>query len=300
MRRITVAVIQMACGPDRRENLRTACGLVETAAAAGAGIVLLQGLFETPYLCIDRDPALFAEAIRLADNPAVAAMRRLGATLGVVIPVGFLELGGDGRRHNGLAVVDAGGAPPSTYRTSHIPDFPACEEAFCFAPGDTGFRMWDTAAGRIGCGICWDQWFPETARIMALWGAALLLCPTAFGRPTVQGVEEVRGSRPHWRRTMQGHGAASQMMLAASSRIGTETGAGDTAAFCGAWFVADATGGIVAECDRTGPGVALASFEPARDARSRQYRGVWRSRRPDLHAPMITEPPPADLRDRVV
>ena len=298
MRKLSVAVTQMACSGDRADNIARAAELVREAARRGARIVLLQELFETPYFCIDRDRRHRDEAMPLAANPAVAAMRALAAELDVVLPVSLYELAGDGRRFNALAVIDAGGDLLGVYRKSHIPDFPAYEEAFYFDPGDTGFRVWDTAHGRIGCAVCWDQWFPEAARIMALMGADLLLYPTAIGRPTRPGADAVADSKPHWQRTMQGHAAANQVIVAASNRIGIETGAEHETRFYGGSFIADETGAKVAELGEDDAGVAVHAFDLDRIAAFRRTWGIYRTRRTDLYEPLCSQRPPADLMSR--
>ena len=183
MREISIAVTQMACSWDRSRNIQRAREMVEEAASRGAQIVLLQELFETPYFCLDKDKAHFKEATPTKSNPAIEAMQKLARKHNVVIPVSFYERDGE-RYFNSLAMVDAGGDVLGVYRKSHIPDFPAYEEAFYFSPGDTGFMAWDTKFAKIGAGVCWDQWFPEAARIMVLKGAEVLLYPTAIGRPT--------------------------------------------------------------------------------------------------------------------
>jgi N-carbamoylputrescine amidase len=285
----------MRCAADRPENIRRAVALVEAAAAQGARIVLLPELFQTPYFCIDRDPAHFAEARPAAADPAIAAIRPLARRLGVVVPVSFYELADDGRRYNALAVIDADGEVLGLYRKSHIPDFPAYEETFYFAPGDTGFRVWDTAHARIGCGICWDQWFPEVARIMALRGAEVLLYPTAIGRPLRGSPGQPADSRPHWQRTMQGHAAANQVVLAAANRIGEEAGAATATTFYGGSFIADPTGLLAAELDETTPGVAVAAFDLDAHAAFRRSWGIYRTRRRDLYAPIASLEGPAEL-----
>src|SRR5437764_2154516 len=209
MRKISIAVTQMTCSWDREANVRRAGELVEEAASKGAQVVLLQELFETPYFCIEIDKAHYRQATTISANPAIRAMRKLAAERDVVVPVSFYEQAADGRRFNSLAVIDAGGDILGVYRKSHIPDFPAYEEAFYFDPGDTGFKVWDTKYVRLGCGICWDQWFPESARIMALMGAELLMYPTAIGRPTMGSADEIPNSKPHWQITMQGPAAAN-------------------------------------------------------------------------------------------
>jgi N-carbamoylputrescine amidase len=297
LRQVSVAVTQMACGESRTENIRRACALVEEAAAGGAQVVLLQELFETPYFCIDIDPAHLAEATPTGKNPAIAAIRPLAAKLGVVVPVSFYELGDDGRRFNALAIVDADGEVLGVYRKSHIPDFPAYEEAQYFAPSDTGFKVWETRHARIGCGICWDQWFPEAARIMSLMGAEILLYPTAIGRPTRADSPEPADSLPHWQRTMQGHAAANQVVLAASNRIGVETGKDHETQFYGGSFITDATGAKVAELDETA-GVAIHAVDLDAIAEFRKYWGIFRTRRPDLYQPIATQAAPEYLMER--
>lgn len=298
MRQLGVAVTQMACTGDRAENIRRACALVEEAASRGAQVVLLQELFETPYFCIDINPAFREEATTVAANPAIAKIRPLAARLDVVVPVSFYERADDGRLFNSLAVIDAGGDLLGIYRKSHIPDFPAYEEAFYFAPGDTGFKVWETKYVRLGCGVCWDQWFPEAARIMALAGAELLAYPTAIGRPLKSREEQPTDSKPHWQRTMQGHAAANQVPLAASNRIGVETGKDDVTQFYGGSFVADPTGGKLVELDETTPGVGIATVDLDAAAALRRLWGIYRTRRTDLYGPIETQAAPDYLRAR--
>ena len=298
MRTVSVGITQMACSWNRADNIRQACDLVEQAAAQGAQIVLLQELFETPFFCIDIDPAYFSEATALAANPAIAAIRPLAAKLNVVAPVSFFELGEDGRRFNSLAIIDADGEVLGTYRKSHIPDFPAYEEAFYFSPGDTGFRVWETKHVNLGCGVCWDQWFPEAARIMALQGAELLMYPTAIGRPLRGTGAEPANSKPHWQRTMQGHAAANQVILAASNRIGLEVGKEHQTQFYGGSFMADATGAKVTELDDVTPGVAVSRFDLDEIAAFRKYWGIYRTRRRDLYQPIISQTEPDYLSKR--
>lgn len=298
MRPIAIATTQMSCTSDRAENIRQACALVEEAAKEGARVVLLQELFETPYFCIDRDARHFSEATTVASNPAIAAIRPLAAKLKVVVPVSFYELGDDGKRYNSVAVIDADGLVLGVYRKSHIPDFPAYEEAFYFEPGDTGFRVWDTAYLRLGVGICWDQWFPEAARIMALEGAEMLLYPTAIGRPVAGDADQPADSKPHWQRTMQGHAAANQVILAAANRIGIEAGERFETQFYGGSFIADPTGGQVMELDETTTGVAVARFDLDEHAVARRQWGMYRTRRRDLYAPIATVTAPDYLMAR--
>jgi N-carbamoylputrescine amidase len=288
----------MACSWNRADNIRQACGLVELAAERGAQVVLLQELFETPYFCIDKDPAYRSEATTTATNPAIAAIRPLAKRLGVVVPVSFFEQSGDGRRFNSLAIIDADGEMLGVYRKSHIPDFPAYEEAFYFAPGDTGFKVWNTRFVKLGCGVCWDQWFPETARVLTLMGAELLMYPTAIGRPTKLRTDEPANSKPHWQQTMQGHAAANMVILAASNRVGVENGRAHETQFYGGSFVANATGTKAAELDEVTPGLAVTTFDLDEVAAFRKYWGIFRTRRRDLYQPIISQAEPAYLSER--
>ncbi len=298
MRKLSVAVTQMSCGWDRDQNIRRACELVEEAADQGAHVVLLQELFETPYFCLEKDEAYFAEATSVAANPAIAALRKLAAKHDIVVPVCFYELGDDGRRFNSVAILDAGGELLGVYRKSHIPDFPSYEEAFYFSPGDTGFQVWDTKFLRLGCGICWDQWFPEAARIMSLMGAELLLYPTAIGRPTRASPDAIVNSKPHWQQTMQGHAAANQVIVAASNRIGVEASGDVETQFYGGSFVAGETGLKAVELGEDQSLVAVAEFDLDRIAEFRKAWGIFRTRRTDLYEPLLTQAPPDDLRVR--
>ncbi len=298
MRPIAIAVTQMACSWNRADNIRQACAHIELAAQKGAQVVLLQELFETPFFCIDKDPAYNSEATTVATNPAIAAIRPLAKQLNVVVPVSFFEQADDGRRFNSLAIIDADGEVLGVYRKSHIPDFPAYEEAFYFAPGDTGFKVWETRHVKLGCGVCWDQWFPETARVMALSGAELLMYPTAIGRPTRPMIGEPANSKPHWQQTMQGHAAANMVILAASNRVGVETGQTHETQFYGGSFVSDATGTKVLELDEVTPGVAVTDFDLDAIAEFRSYWGIYRTRRRDLYQPIISQAEPAYLSAR--
>ncbi len=294
---VTVAATQMACTADRHQNIRAAIGLVAEAAARGAQIVLLQELFETPYFCMERDATHLQEALPLEENPAVAAMRSLAAKLDVVIPVSFFERAG-ARTFNSLAMIDAGGALLGVYRKSHIPDFPSYEEAFYFAPGDTGFMVFDTRYARVGMGVCWDQWFPETARILALKGAELLLYPTAIGRPVANPADDFQDSKAHWQRAMQGHAAANLVPVVASNRVGMESMAGITTQFYGGSFIADQFGAKQAEAGEDGPQVILHGFDLDRIADLRSKWGIFRTRRPDLYGGIVSERAPAYLMER--
>jgi N-carbamoylputrescine amidase len=284
MRNVTLAATQFACSWDARANIAKAEALVREAAGKGANVVLLQELFETPYFCQDQLADHFALANPFEGNPLIAEMSGLAKALGVVLPVSFFERAGQAH-FNSLAMIDADGTILGLYRKSHIPDGPGYQEKFYFTPGDTGFKVWRTRFGRIGAAICWDQWFPEGARAMALAGAEVLLYPTAIGSepPPAPPVD----SRDHWRRTMQGHAAANYVPLAASNRIGKEKGQAGEMTFYGSSFIADPTGAIAAELDRTSPGVALATFDLDAVALARASWGLFRDRRPDLYGTLL-------------
>lgn len=283
MRIVTLAATQFACGWDIEKNLARAEALVRQAAGAGAQIVLLQELFETPYFCQDQLADHYALARPFADNPMIARFARLAGELGVVLPVSFFERAGHSH-FNSLAMVDADGSVLGLYRKSHIPDGPGYQEKFYFTPGDTGFKVWKTRFGMVGAGICWDQWFPESARAMALKGAEILFYPTAIGTepPPAPPVD----SRDHWRRVMQGHAGANYMPLVASNRIGRETGQAGEVTFYGSSFIASPTGEIVAELGRGDEGIVTASFDLDAVAKMRASWGLFRDRRPDLYGPL--------------
>jgi N-carbamoylputrescine amidase len=286
MRPVTVAATQMACGPVAAANVVSAIDLVRKAVAEGAQIVLLQELFETPYFCRTQRGEYFALARELDGNPTIATFSALAAELEVVLPVSFFERAGQAH-FNSIAIIDADGAVLGVYRKSHIPDGPGYQEKYYFSPGDTGPMVWDTRVGRIGVGICWDQWFPELARAMALQGAELLFYPTAIGSeppdPTID-------SSRHWQRTMQGHAAANIVPVIASNRVGTE-GADDDPSrvtFYGTSFIADFTGDVVTEADRETPGVLTATFDLDEIAGYRAGWGLFRDRRPELYGTLAT------------
>ncbi|HWD49755.1 MAG TPA: N-carbamoylputrescine amidase [Rhizomicrobium sp.] len=280
MRNVTFAATQFACSWDRKANVARAKELVREAAGAGANVILIQELFETPYFCQDQSPDHFALAQPFEGNPLIAEMAALAKELGVVLPVSFFEKAGYAH-FNSLAMVDADGRVLGLYRKSHIPDGPGYQEKYYFTPGDTGFKVWDTKFGKMGAAICWDQWFPESARAMALMGAEALFYPTAIGTepPPAPPVD----SRDHWRRAMQGHAAANYVPLIASNRIGTEKGAASEMTFYGSSFIAGPTGELVAELGRTGEGVITATFDLDEIAKSRANWGLFRDRRPDLY-----------------
>ena len=284
MRPITVGAAQMACTRDRAANLAAAEALVREAASRGAQVILLQELFETPYFPKDQAAEHFALAAPADGHPTVERMRALARELGVVLPVSFFERAHNAH-YNALAMIDADGAVPGVYRKSHIPDGPGYREKFYFNPGDTGFRVFDTRFGRIGAAVCWDQWFPEAARAMALQGAELLLYPTAIGS---EPQDPDLDSHGHWQRAMQGHAAANMVPLVTANRVGREAGESCAITFYGSSFIADETGAIVAEAPRDERAVVTARFDLDAVAAARASWGLFRDRRPDLYAPLLT------------
>jgi N-carbamoylputrescine amidase len=274
-RTIRVAVVQMAMGDDVDANVGRAGQFVGEAAARGAQIVLLPELFASRYFPRATAPESFALASTPERSRAVQAMRVLARTHEVVLPVSYFERDGE-HYFNSLIVFDAGGEELGRYRKSHIPDGPGYEEKYFFAPGDTGFRAFETRYGRIGVGICWDQWFPECARAMTLLGADLLLYPSAIGsEPTRPEVDTAR----LWRRAMIGHSVANTIPLAACNRVGDESGQ----QFYGTSFIADGRGDLLAELSRDEEGVAIAELDLAAWRKERDWFGLLRDRRPDLY-----------------
>ncbi len=284
MSTVTVAATQMACSWDREANVARGERLIREAAARGAQIILLQELFETPYFCQDHDARHLDLAKPLEGHPAVEHFRKVARELEVVLPISVFE-----RDHNAffnsLAMIDADGSVLGTYRKSHIPESPGYHEKFYFSPGDTGFKVFETRYAKVGVAICWDQWFPEAARCMALLGAEILMYPTAIGsEPQDDSID----SSGHWQRTMQGHAAANVMPLVASNRIGTERGEKYSLTFYGSSFIAAATGEKVAEADRSSETVLTAAFDLERIRHYRQAWGVFRDRRPELYHPLLS------------
>lgn len=283
MRKVVVAATQMSCTWDREATLAKAEKLVREAAFKGANIVLLQELFETPYFCQRHDFEYMDLATTLEENPAVKRFQEVAKELDVVIPVSFFERAGKAA-FNSIAIIDADGTVLGKYRKTHIPDGMPYAEKFFFTPGDTGFKVWKTKYGTIGVGICWDQWFPEAARCMALLGAEILFYPTAIGSEPVLQTD----SKPHWQRCMQGHAAANIMPVVASNRIGHEVQKDSEMTFYGSSFIADETGGLVAEADRETEGVITAEFDLDAIAQKRREWGVFRDRRPEMYGTLLT------------
>ena len=283
MRKVTVAATQIACSWDSEATLEKAEQVVRNAAAAGANIILLQELFETPYFCETQRFDYMHLATTLEENPAVNRFREVAAQLQVVLPIVFYEKAGN-TAFNTAAVIDADGTVLGKYRKTHIPDGIPYAEKYYFTPGDTGFQVWDTKYGKIGVGICWDQWFPESARCMALMGAELLFYPTAIGsEPTLQ-----IDSQPHWQRCMQGHAAANLMPVIASNRVGYEAQDDTEITFYGSSFITDCTGEKIAEADRETEGFITASFDLDANAIQRREWGVFRDRRPEMYGVIMT------------
>ncbi|MEM6533180.1 MAG: N-carbamoylputrescine amidase [Myxococcota bacterium] len=274
----TVAVVQCPLGDSREENVSRVVGHIERAAAAGAQVILPPELFEGPYFPNAEREEFFAWA-QPADNPTAHTLQELSRRLGVVIPYSFFERAG-AVHYNSLALIDADGTSLGIYRKSHIPDGPGYEEKFYFRAGETGFKVWATRFGAIGVGICWDQWFPEAARAMALLGAEILLYPTAIGSEPVSGED----TKDPWQRVMIGHAVANSMPVAAANRIGDEGGQ----VFYGSSFIADAAGEKVAEFGRTDEGVLRSTFDLDALRARRAAWGFFRDRRPELYGALLT------------
>jgi len=284
MRKVIVAATQMSCSSDKKENILKADRLVREAAAKGAQIILIQELFETPYFCQVEKPAYYEYATSVEDNMAILHFKAVAKELEVVLPISFYEKKNNAR-YNAIAIIDATGEVLGIYRKSHIPDGPGYEEKYYFNPGDTGFKVWSTKYGVIGVGICWDQWFPEAARVMALMGAEMLLYPTAIGsEPHSPEVD----SKDHWQRCMMGHSACNLMPVIASNRIGEEKDDGSSIVFYGSSFITDATGNKIAEASRDEETILLAEFDLEKNENQRIEWGIFRDRRPDLYQPILT------------
>jgi N-carbamoylputrescine amidase len=274
----------MSCTSDIEENIRRADKLVREAAAKGAQIILLQELFETPYFCQKEKSDYYVYARELEENKAVAHFREVARELQVVLPISFYEKK-NYARYNSLAVIDADGSVLGIYRKSHIPDGPGYEEKFYFNPGDTGFKVWRTRYAKIGVGVCWDQWYPEAARCMALMGAELLFYPTAIGSEPQDGSID---SRDHWQMCMLGHAACNLMPVIASNRIGLESDSDSSITFYGSSFIAGPTGQKIAEAGREEEAVLTAEFDLDQLETQRIEWGIFRDRRPDLYRAIAT------------
>ncbi len=282
-RNLTLGVLQTAYGLDMAANIARTADMVREAASRGAQVILPSELFQGPYFCVIQDEQWFATAYPWREHPCVLAMAALAAELGVVIPVSIFERDGQ-HYYNSLVMLDADGQPLGVYRKSHIPDGPGYQEKYYFRPGDTGFRVWDTRFGRVGVGICWDQWYPECARAMTLMGAEVLLYPTAIGS---EPHDASLDTRDPWRRAMLGHAVSNVIPVAAANRIGFEAGPsgypGGGQSFYGSSFLADHRGDLVSAFERGDEGVLTATFDLDFLKTHRAAWGFFRDRRTDLY-----------------
>ena len=282
-RMLSVAAVQAAFGPDMTANIAKVETLIREAAGQGAQVILPPELFQGIYFPTQQDPKWFATAYPSNDHPAVVALRRLAAELGVVIPISFFEKSGP-HYFNSAAIADADGTVLGVYRKSHIPDGPGYQEKYYFRPGDTGFKSWQTQHGAVGVGICWDQWYPETARAMVLQGAEILFYPTAIGS---EPYDASLDTHLQWQRAMQGHAVANAVPVVAANRIGVEDNDGTKQKYYGHSFIADHRGEIVARLGEAEEGVIVQSFDLDAIARYRADWGFFRDRRTDLYAKSI-------------
>lgn len=290
MRKVILAAVQMQCSDSVEENIKTADRLVRQAAAQGANVVLLPELFERPYFCQQRRYDFYAYAKSVQENDAVLHFQKVSEELKLVMPVSFYEKDGN-VLYNSIAMLDCGKLL-GVYRKTHIPDDHYYQEKFYFTPGNTGFRVWDTTYGKIGVGICWDQWFPETARCLALGGAEVILYPTAIGSEPILECD----SMPHWRRTMQGHAAANLIPVVAANRFGVEEvepceengGQCSVLNFYGSSFLTDNTGELIKSAEREGECVLTEEYDLDELAAERLNWGLYRDRRPETYC-RITE-----------
>ena len=284
MATVTLAATQMACTWDKDANIARAEEMVREAAGQGAQVILLQELFQTPYFPQKQTQEFFALAHPADGHPVLDRFSQLAAELEVVLPVSFFERANNAY-FNSVCMIDANGSRLGVYRKSHIPQAPGYEEKFYFNPGDTGFQVWPTRYCSIGVGICWDQWFPEAARTMALKGADILLYPTAIGSEVAGDLSD---SKDHWQITMRGHAAANVVPVVASNRIGLEQANGSSINFYGSSFIADHRGALTAEADRETQTVLTASFDLEAIRAHRAGWGLFRDRRPELYGTLAT------------
>ena len=290
MRSVTVAAIQIRCGKTVEENLAKAEEKVREAAGMGAQVILLPELFEREYFCQQRQYDFYKFALPTEENPAVEMGIKLASELNVVLPISFFERDGN-VLYNSLAWIDAGGEILGVYRKTHIPDDHFYQEKFYFTPGDTGFMVVDTAYGKMGAGICWDQWFPETARALALKGAEIIFYPTAIGSEPILETD----SMPHWRRCMQGHSAANIVPVVAANRIGREDvepsaangNQSSSLLFYGSSFITDETGDILESASRDEEEILVRTFDLDKINEDRLSWGVFRDRRPEMYMDLI-------------
>ncbi|MGL1136620.1 N-carbamoylputrescine amidase [Vibrio parahaemolyticus] len=276
---VKFAALQLTKSWDLEENLAKAKKAIREAAQNGANVILPQELFAAPYFCKKQEAKYFELAEETANSHLIQEMSALAKELGVVIPVSYFEKAGN-TFFNSLVMIDADGTVLNNYRKSHIPDGPGYSEKYYFSPGDTGFKVWQTKFGKFGAGICWDQWFPELARSLALHGAEAIFYPTAIGS---EPQDPTLDSRDHWQRTMQGHSAANLVPVVASNRVGTEVDDGIETTFYGSSFITDHTGAKIAEAPREGETIIYAEIDLAATAKARHAWGLFRDRRPDLY-----------------
>ncbi|EJC6798005.1 N-carbamoylputrescine amidase [Vibrio parahaemolyticus] len=276
---VKFAALQLTKSWDLEDNLAKAKNAIREAAQNGANVILPQELFAAPYFCKKQEAKYFELAEETANSHLIQEMSALAKELGVVIPVSYFEKAGN-TFFNSLVMIDADGTVLDNYRKSHIPDGPGYSEKYYFSPGDTGFKVWQTKFGKFGAGICWDQWFPELARSLALHGAEAIFYPTAIGS---EPQDPTLDSRDHWQRTMQGHSAANLIPVIASNRVGTEVDDGIETTFYGSSFITDHTGAKIAEAPREGETIIYAEIDLAATAKARHAWGLFRDRRPDLY-----------------
>lgn len=276
---VKFAALQLTKSWDLEENLAKAKKAIREAAQNGANVILPQELFAAPYFCKKQEAKYFELAEETENCRLIKEMSTLAKELGVVIPVSYFEKSGN-TFFNSLVMIDADGTVLDNYRKSHIPDGPGYSEKYYFSPGDTGFKVWQTKFGKFGAGICWDQWFPELARSLALHGAEAIFYPTAIGS---EPQDPTLDSRDHWQRTMQGHSAANLVPVIASNRVGTEVDDGIETTFYGSSFITDHTGAKIAEAPREGETIICAEIDLAATAKARHAWGLFRDRRPDLY-----------------
>ena len=281
--KIKVAAAQMSCSWEIEENISKAKTLIDKAAKKGANIILLQELFQTPYFCIQYDEDIFKLAQTFENNKILDQMSKIAKDLNVVLPISFFEKDNNAY-FNSIAVINADGNILGKYRKSHIPDGPGYLEKYYFNPGNTGFKVWETKFGKIGIGICWDQWFPEAARIMALKGAEILFYPTAIGDEVMSEYD----SSSAWQRVMQGHAAANIVPVVASNRIGSETVKDQTNGFYGKSFICDRTGNIISEASKDKEEIIIAEIDIEENHLFRRNWGLFRDRRVDLYKELLT------------
>ena len=275
---VKVAAVQMQMGVNKSDNVARAMAYVKKAAKNGAQIILLPELFEGLYFCKDMDEKYFSWARALEEHPLIKQFSLLAKALEVVLPISYFEKDGE-NYYNALVVIDADGTVLENYRKTHIPDGPGYEEKFYFKPGNTGFKVWETKYAKIGVGICWDQWFPESARALTIQGAELIFYPTAIGSEPEIEVD----SRAHWQRVQQGHAAANTVPVIAANRIGEEQGESCTLTFYGASFMSDHTGAIISEASREDEEIIYGEYDLKTIANHRKYWALLTDRRPEMY-----------------